>query len=241
MLWHENNKFVVEKNDRVVVKLRTDDDVENKKSVFLKSIIIPTAMYPLNGQYEVFTYRNTLPVTDEKVLEIFDSAAYDRGRCYTNIKVLTQMLLENGYDAKSYVGWLFVSGSTLPIHHCWCVLNGHSVLDLADDFTQMRHFEKENYCEETSSGNDARMRFIEFAKYIKKHHIPNHERCFPVGTPTDYLFYVGAECDCDDGLLMYRNLMYTYPNHECQRNCDSNGFNATQKLFREAGLMDWSK
>lgn len=64
IFWYK--KFVAEKENRVIVKLHHDD------GEFQKSIIIPTAMYPLNGNYKVFTYQNTEKVKDERILEIFD-------------------------------------------------------------------------------------------------------------------------------------------------------------------------
>jgi len=69
--------------------------------------------------------------------------------------------------------------------------------------------------------------------------VANSVRCAPVGVPTPFMVYVGSECDPDRGRNIYNQLIDQYPNHACQRNCDNNGWNATQKKMRDAGLMDW--
>ena len=67
---------------------------------------------------------------------------------------------------------------------------------------------------------------------------PNRVRCQPVGTPTPFFLYVGCECDPNEGKRIYNDLIRQFPDHECQRNCDASGVNATQKLYLEKGLME---
>ena len=59
------NVKVIEKENRVVVKMYCRES-------FVKSVVIPTSYYPLNGQYEVFTQENTEVLEDEKVLALID-------------------------------------------------------------------------------------------------------------------------------------------------------------------------
>ena len=225
MWWEEQTRF---KDDRVVVK------IYNKDGSFRKSVITPTVYYPLNGEYKAFHYGNTRQLVDDAVKEIFDSIPYQIGFCYQNTDNLVSALQEKGYDAKSYVGWLFTAIHEFPIHHCWCVLDGDIVLDLADDMTQMltgengKHFENKTL-EET------RELMISFASAAKD--VPNSIRCSPVGTPTPFMLYVGCECSPSQGRVIYNRLIDEYPDHECQRNCDSQGYNATQRKMKDRGLM----
>lgn len=226
MVWHENQ--VRYKDDTVVIKLRND------YGNFKKSVIVPTAYYPLNGKYKAFHYQNTKQVTDENVLRVFDEVKYRIGHCYTNTEELVFRLKENDYNAKSYVGWLFTSNTEYPIHHCWCVLDDDSILDLSDDYTAMLSGgNHENF--KNKSIEETRELIADFQQAARK--VKNSIRCCPVGTPTPFFLYVGCECDPEVGKTMYQNLIARFPNHECQRNCDSSGMNATQKVMKEKGLM----
>lgn len=225
-VWH--NICTRYKEDRVVVKLR--DEHGN----FKKSVIVPTVQYPLNGKYEVFHYQNTKQVTDEKVLKVFDKIKYRIGCCYLNAKELVAALREEGLEAKSYVGWLFTNPHQFPVHHCWVVMNGEAVLDLSDDFTAMLSGQNaENF--KNKDIKETRELIADFQMAARK--VSNSVRCQPVGTPTPFLLYVGCECDPDEGKTIYQKLIERYPNHECQRNCDSSGMNATQKVMKAKGLM----
>ena len=231
---NDENKFWYEKatkitDEKVVVKLRNAD------MTFRKSVIIPTILYPLNGKAHVFTFQNTYEVTDNNVLEIMDSIPYQIGFCYQNTQQLVNKLQAAGYDAVPYAGWLFTSASEFPVHHCWCVLNGESILDLADDFTVMlfgsnaEHFSKDKNREEIQNA------IVSFAAEARKY--KNSIRCAVVGIPTPFLLYVGSPCEPEKGKHIYQKLIADIPNHECQRNCDSNGYNSTQKKLKQAGLM----
>ena len=225
-MWHE--KTVCLKDDKVVVKLFEED------GSFKKSILVPTIYYPLNGKYTVFHYKNTEKIENEEVLRIFDNVKYSIGHCYSNARTLVMELKEAGYDAKSYVGWLFTEKNEFPIHHCWVILDDKFLLDLSDDFTVMLSGKnKENF--KNLSYEETQQAICSFHLAVAK--VPNRTRCYPVGKPTSFLFYIGCECDPEEGILIYRRLLKQFPNHECQRNCDINGYNATQKVLKEVGLM----
>lgn len=225
--WHESR--VNYREDRVAVKLANAD------GSFKKSIVMPTMMYPLNGKYEVFSYANTEVATDEEVLRIFDSMKYHIGHCYQNTDNLVTALREAGYDAKSYVGWLFVQATDYPVHHCWCVLNGNIILDLADDYSLMLGGENGELFQKAKNIEEYRELMVSFAAWAKG--LRNRDRCTPVGTPTPFLLYVGCECSPQEGRRIYNKLIADYPDHESQRNCNEDGWNATQKKMQEAGLM----
>lgn len=226
-MWYED--FVTFKDTKVVFKKR--DSGGN----FEKSIIVPSVIYPLNDKYEAFTYKNTKPVTDEEILKIFDSVQYQIGRCYTNTEKLVAVLRAAGCDVKAYAGWLFMAGNEYPIHHAWCVLNENSILDLADDLFLMLGGENGKYFEQAKSKDEKRALMVSFQAWARQ--LPNSKRCLPVGVPCPTTLYVGCPCEPEQARCIYNNLIRQYPAHECQRNCDENGWNKTQKMFREAGLM----
>jgi len=188
----------------------------------------------LNGNYEIFTYENTEQVLDKNVLAVYDKVKYNIGSCYSNTNALASALRMRGIEVKTYVGWIFTNNYQFPVHHCWAVVNGNSVLDLSDDFTVMlsgangEHFEGKSITE-------TRELIADFQLAASR--LPNSVRCNPVGTPTPFLLYVGCECEPEQGKVIYRDLIRRFPNHECQRNCDSSGLNATQRVMRKYGLI----
>lgn len=224
--WHEERARF--KEDKAVVKLVNEDQS------FKKSIIIPTDYYPLNGKYKVFTYANTKQTVDEEVLKVFDKVKYHIGHCYSNTEEIVTRLQKLGCDVKSYVGWVFTTACDFPIHHCWAVLNGETILDLSDDFTMMYSGANGENFTDGQSIEERRELIVSFQLAASK--VPNSARCYPVGMATPFLLYIGCECDPEEGRKIFNKLMWKYPDHECQRNCDASGLNATQKLMREAGL-----
>jgi len=226
-IWYEDSIKI--KNNQVIVKLY---DEENK---FIKSIVLPTKYYPLNDNPEVFHYKNTQKLKNETIVKVFNKVKYLIGHCYTNTEELVKELRKEGIEAKSYVGWLFTEKGQPPIHHCWVVVNGNTVLDLSDDFTVM-------LCGENGKNFESLETKIERAQMIASFHkaakeVENSIRCSPVGTPTPFLLYVGCECDPNKGREIYRNLVLQYPDHECQRNVDKDGYTDTQRIMRNSGLI----
>lgn len=215
------------KEEKVVAKLYNED------GSFKMSINIPSAYWPLNGnKYETFSCDKCSVVEDPVVLEAFDATPYKIGRCYTNSKLLAENLRKRGVEATTYVGWMFVEENGTPIHHCWVVVNG-SVLDLADDMALTR-YNADNFPME--EGIEAcRVAMASFQKWAMQ--FPNSKRCVPVGKPVQGVLYVGCPCDPDEGRKIYNNLMRKYPGHDCERNCDRNGVNATQRIMMQYGLM----
>lgn len=220
-LWHDSKLRC--KPDKVVVKLYQD-------GVFVDSINIPSVMYPLNGKYELFDFNRCEVVTDQQVLDIFDAQDYRVGYCYSNSEKLTEALIDAGYDAKMYVGWLFFNGRTQPIHHAWTVLDGVCVLDLADDhFLQAANAEKFAMAKSKEEGRELTVSFMQWATEF-----PHSKRCAPVGTPATNLLYVGCECDKMHGISIYNNLINAFPDHPCySRHTRKDGLTETQALYYE--------
>lgn len=222
--------WITEKPNKVIAKIR------NRDGSLKSSVVIPTDYYPLNkNEYKIFHSGNTAEVTDENVLKLIDKVTYKIGHCYHNADEVANILKQNGHNVKTYVGWLFIGEHQLPVHHCWVVLNENQIVDLTDDFTMM--FGRWNgKCFREKSLTEARELLVDFSKWSKG--LRNSERCFPVGTPTDGFYYVGTECAPIEGIKLYQELIRKYPNHECQRNCDNKGYNKTQRMLKDNGLMD---
>ncbi|MEE0930563.1 MAG: hypothetical protein UIM53_06140 [Acutalibacteraceae bacterium] len=214
-MWYREQ--ITLKENKAVVKLRNND------GSFKQSCIIPSVMYPLNGKYQVFSSEICEVMKNEKVLRIFDSVKHSVGHCYTNTANLIKALKMEGIEAKSYVGWLFVSGTELPVHHCWAVV-GNSVLDLSDDYTVM--FSEENIKNfKDISPVEYKYVLASYREAAAKQ--PNSIRCAPVGVPSLPFFYVGCECEPDVGKNICVELLEKFPNHETVQNVGVDGLNKT--------------
>lgn len=222
------NVKVIEKENRVVVKMYCRES-------FVKSVVIPTSYYPLNGQYEVFTQENTEVLEDEKVLALIDSVEYQIGHCYQNSRLIADTLVFNGYEAETYVGWLFVDDA-IPIHHCWVKFKD-SIIDLSDDFAVL--FSKENamHFQGVKSKEEYAEVLASFHQFVRERHIPNSVRCCPIGNPHSSLVYIGSVCEPEEGRKIYNQLITQYPDHECHKNVGEDGMNATQRQLFQSGLM----
>lgn len=222
------NVKVIEKENRVVVKMYCRES-------FVNSAVIPTSYYPLNGQYEVFTQENTEMLKDEKVLALIDGVEYQIGHCYQNSRLIADTLVFNGYEAETYVGWLFV-GDAIPIHHCWVKFKD-SIIDLSDDFAVL--FSKENamHFQGVKSKEEYAEVLASFHQFVRERHIPNSVRCCPIGKPHSSLVYIGSVCEPEEGRKIYNQLITQYPDHECHKNVGEDGMNATQRQLFQSGLM----
>lgn len=222
MAWYETQARY--KPDKVVVKIRDDD------GRFQQAVIIPTIKYPLNGPYQVFHAGNTCPAKEE-MFEAIDKVEYKIGQCYTNTKCVVNELRKAGYDAVSYAGWFFV-GEGIPIHHCWTVVEGNILIDLADDYAMQKavfpgieEFDKTAAIKATAD-------FIRQTKEWR-----NSDRCYPVGCPHPVLYYVGCPCEPEEAVRIWWNLIRTFPNHECRTDYAPNNRSETQQYLYEQGLM----
>lgn len=216
------------KPDKAVVRLYNDD------GTFLGAVNTPTNMWPLSGPYEVFMAEKCRLIEDDAVAEIVDAITYQIGHCYQNAENVTKALLQAGYNATQYCGWLFC-GEQYPIHHSWTVLHGNHIIDLADEFAVLhanhKHFEKASGLDET------RNLMVSFNKWIQQ--LPNSKRTMPFGIPAGNLLYIGCPCSRTEGIAIYNKLTQAYPNHPCNERLVA-GTNRTrmQLMLQEAGLMD---
>lgn len=225
-LWHDYAARA--KKNRVEIRIK------DSNGNLIEDCKIPSAKYPLSGGYEFFSARNCKLVTDPAVLEVFDRQKYCIGHCYSNTKNLVRDLQSIGYKAESYVGWLFLGADQLPIHHSWAVLNGKSVLDLAEDSSVMHHYMRLNQDQITDmdSAREFMAAFVEVTCGWK-----NSERCAPVGVPWPGAYYVGCKCDPDEGVKIYLRYTQIHPAYEKENGIDEEGRSPFQRMLDERGLL----
>ena len=64
-----------------------------------KDIIIPSAMWPLNGKTGiVLSHDNTVPCKDDGIRSVFDGMQFTVGGCYHNAFILREALRNAGYQ-----------------------------------------------------------------------------------------------------------------------------------------------
>ena len=221
--WYTRN--VCLKPNKAVVKLFHDD------GAFLSAVNIPTVMWPLNASYEVFNYNNCELIEDQIVIDAVNAIEYRIGHCYQNAQNVTNALQALGYDAKQYVGWMFVGEGQWPLHHSWTVLNGTHVIDLADDQAVL-DFNHDKF--EGASLQENRERLVDFTKWIRQ--FPHSKRCMPFGVPSPRLLYIGCECSREQGINIYNNLVRTFPNHPCKERVQANNRTRMQDMLAENGF-----
>lgn len=222
-LWYETQVRL--KPDKVVVKLRDDD------GCFQQSVIVPTVMYPLNGSYQVFHAGNTVRTEDPDMLAAIDTVEYKIGQCYSNTKHVVDVLRKAGFDAISYAGWLFV-GEQTPIHHCWTVVNGNMVVDLCDDYAMQKVVQPDI---DQLNKDECKQAFADFVRSSR--HWPNSARCYPIGQPVPWFYYIGCPCEPEPATQIWANLIQAFPKHECRRDFYPDRRSALQQYLHEQGLM----
>lgn len=201
------------KEDKVVFKKRNAD------GSFNKSVIIPTVMYPLNGEFDVFTKRNCKQVEDKMILNLFDQVKPKTAKCFDNVQALQVLLMANGFDSKVYVGWVITSIYDEPTFHCWLML-GDSLLDYSDIF---KSFEKVEF--------ESREECIKALSQIKKE--KNSKKCYPVGVPNSDFIYIGCESTTEKGKKQFKKLLEDYPDHPAYIKTNKAGYTFTQSLLEQ--------
>lgn len=227
------NKSIKIRENAVVFKQYDAEDGH-----FLKSCVIPSELYPLNNKKDnpvkTFHSGNTVEITDDKVKEIIDKVTYRVGGCYKNSFELLELLQEAGIeDIKAYAGWACITNTQLPVHHAWLVVNGTSVLDLADEVDAILEIEK---IRNNLNGEEVINKMVEYRKSVIS--MKNTERLQHIGKCSKGIYYIGCECEPYEASKIYQSLIARYPNHEAQRNVNSvTGRNRTQQALLDAGLI----
>ncbi len=226
-------KRLTVKPGKAIVKLYNND-------TFLKSIIIPTVFYPLPRE-EVRTFHggNCENIVDENIIRIFDNTDFEMGRCFENVLRLADALRKEGYDAKTYAGWLFFEERYTPSAHAWVVL-GDSVLDLSDHFSMFERY-LGNRMSEMKTKKDMQGALVDFYADAKRANLAPSKRCGEVdmvGVPSTEgstcLLYIGCEVPPMEAKEFYFALKERFPNHEAWVKTTSTGLTETQDLINKA-------
>lgn len=213
--------------------------IEDKRIIYNhpkldEEAVIPSKHYPLSKQSTIslFTNYNTKEVIDDKLAQVFNSMDLPIGRCYSNTLRLAEKCKEQGVsDIKTFVGWI-VPPSALPIHHCWLVYRDNHVLDggiFMHADLMYAQFIQENPNLTIQEYRQALSAFT-VAESKKKN---AESRTF--GRVCPLYWYVGTECNPDDGRDIYNRLIDKFPDHPSYRKPGQNphGASETQKMFYE--------
>lgn len=234
-LWWEKQSAFKEK--KAVVKLYNED------GSLSTSVNIPSIYWPLNGPYEVFHFKNTEYIGEvPKIAELFDKQSYQIGHCYSNTENIVQAFRESSFDVQPYCGWLFLENE-MPIHHCWAVITFgigfRSILDLSCDNFRLRQYilEKAESDPEGFKKTSAKEDIVRFIEYALRE-LSHTERCYPLGVAPPGHLYIGSPCEPEEGVRIYQKMVQMYPDHLSIRNVNAQGYNKTQWLLKQQGLMD---
>lgn len=209
MLTGIKNDLVVEWNGNLVEK----KDRICFKGIRGKTVNIPSSMYPLSGEMEIFSQYNTENLDDLRIEEIFNSVHYQIGKCYTNAENLYNALSENQVDGvECYEGWLLIGQNELPIHHAFVVIKKDGknyVLDYAAD---MKADEADRLQAEYGKLPDDELRKVMLKTMKEKEKLPYSKKA-TFGKVDRMYLYVACECSPDRARENFQKLMKMYPDH----------------------------
>ena len=189
-----------------------------------KDIVIPSAMWPLNGKTSIIlNHDNTVPCEDEGIRSIFDEMQFTVGACYHNAFILCEALQNAGYKADTYAGWIFV-GDTIPAHHCVVILNENTVLDpTVIDYRKM-----------APDKLDKREAVVDFLKSMKDKPKSSYTT---FGQVLPGMMYFVSKCEARAAHRTRAKLEKAYPNHPAfGRFMKGKNQTPTQKMIADAGL-----
>ncbi len=189
-----------------------------------KDIVIPSAMWPLNGKTSIILNNdNTVPCEDEGIRSIFDELQFSVGACYNNAFTLCEALRNAGYKADTYAGWIFV-GDTIPAHHCVVILNENTVLDpTVIDYRKI-----------ALDKLDKREAVVDFLKSMKDKPKSSYTT---FGQVLPGMMYFVSKCEARAAHRTRAKLEKAYPNHPAfGRLMKGKNQTPTQKMIADAGL-----
>ena len=162
-----------------------------------KDIKVPSNMYPLNREAQLFTTETTDTISDAHVREIVNCIDGRMNNTYQNAEQVVRTLNVYGIPAVQYVGWVFMSDSA-PMYQSFALVKGDhggpAIIDLSvDPIWPQWEQEMAQY----TTPDEMRAAFIE--KQSKRWDVPNTERCV-FGQVPDYMVYVASMCTTDQGL-----------------------------------------
>ena len=178
-----------------------------------KDIKVPSNMYPLNREAQLFTTETTDSISDAHVREIVNCIDGRMNNTYQNAEQVVRTLNVYGIPAVQYVGWVFMSDSA-PMYQSFALVKGDhggpAIIDLSvDPIWPQWEQEMAQY----TTPDEMRAAFIE--KQSKRWDVPNTERCV-FGQVPDYMVYVASMCTTDQGLKLYQKVMRAFPQASLQ-------------------------
>lgn len=216
--------------DSVAVKLGSED-----------AMTFPSALYPLGNPETIRLFHgitNVAPLADAEAMALYDSLAFETGRCYTNTERILTAFNQAGLGnaITSMTGWLFI-GAT-PIHHCWAVYKGVHVLDPGMDITPF--LLQERLAQEPAQPTGDALRALYLEQKERAARLPNHEaqtfgQIFP-GT-----VYIGSETTPQEGRAIYNALIQAFPNHPSYAGDGMNARGASRMQEMEASRKKKAK
>lgn len=189
-----------------------------------KDIVIPSAMWPLNGKTSIIlNHDNTVPCEDKGIRSIFDELQFSVGACYHNAFTLCEALRNAGYKADTYAGWIFV-GDTIPAHHCVVILNENTVLDpTVIDYRKM-----------ALDKLDKREAVVDFLKSMKDKPKSSYTT---FGQVLPGMMYFVSKCEARAAHRTRAKLEKAYPNHPAfGRFMKGKNQTPMQEMIANAGL-----
>lgn len=140
-----------------------------------KDIKVPSNMYPLNREAQLFTTETTDTISDAHVREIVNCIDGRMNNTYQNAEQVVRTLNVYGIPAVQYVGWVFMSDSA-PMYQSFALVKGDhggpAIIDLSvDPIWPQWEQEMAQY----TTPDEMRAAFIE--KQSKRWDVPNTERC----------------------------------------------------------------
>lgn len=191
------------------------------------SIKMPSQKFPLGTQPRVFHIENTHQLTDKIIAAAFNSIKYRLGRCYDNMELLQDALINHGIlkgRIQTYVGWHFIP-QQMPQHHCFIVIDDIYILDysalrLYDSISQYSGEPKE----------ELRQRVAQYVVEARKS--PASEHC-AFGQANETSIYIASLSSPKEGIRIYHKLMRAFPNHPSFVELGPDNYSRTQQLIRE--------
>lgn len=209
MLDNKNKSLIEDWNGNLIQK----KDRLCFKGIRGKMVNIPSTMYPLSGDVEVFSEYNTDSIDNAEIEKIFNSISYQVGRCYSNANNLYNALVENQVEGGTcYEGWLLIGHNELPIHHAFVVIKQDGKNYLLDYAADMKSDETDRLQAKYGKLPDNELRKVMLKIMKEKEKLPHSKRA-TFGKVDRMYLYVATKCNPDNARINFQKLMQMYPAH----------------------------
>lgn len=202
----ENTQKLMDANEHLVIR-------PNKvilKQTHSQTITIPSKMYPLQNKKTIqfFHSATTEPLSDDNVIDVFDSIEFEVGRCYGNMEKLEEAFKQAGLgkDLQVFTGWMVMPNDP-PIHHAWAM---YKDVHLIDPAARIDHYELLQAQTERKPKEQLRKEIVKLQEQAED--ADNHD-IMTFGQSLPIFIYIGSETTPNEGRTVFNKLTQTYPNH----------------------------